>query len=380
MKSAGFVAKALLRSAHKREFNSRAAGKACNAVAIPARNEAQRLGQCLQAIGQQSGISPPTTIVVLLNNTNDNSLDILEQTVNSTGSHTVAVNVDLPAKYANAGWARRLAMDAAAQLLADDGILLTTDADARADPEWILRNLESFAEGADAVAGFVTADWSELSLFPPEILQHGAREWEYQFLCAEVDARLDPIPHDPWPNHNQGCGASLAVRLPMYGRIGGLPPIPTGEDRALIDEVYAAPGRVRHAIWPHVTASARKVGRAKGGMAEALLHRGTEAYYCDDILEPARITVMRARLRAQARANFVLNSCGTILGFEAFWKSQEMQHSALPRHLLRSYQLDAEIRRLRHVLRLLRLRDAVDLKPDETLPPWMPAIDVSGSA
>ncbi|MFV4649383.1 hypothetical protein ACNJUT_22570, partial [Mycobacterium tuberculosis] len=91
-------------------------------------------------------------------------------------------------------------------------------------------------------------------------------EWEYQQLAAELDARMDPEAHDPWPRHNQNCGASAAVTATAYRAIGGLPPRPVGEDRALFEMLRRIDGKIRHSLEVQVVTSARTDGRASGGL------------------------------------------------------------------------------------------------------------------
>jgi hypothetical protein len=179
---------------------------------------------------------------------------------------------------------------------------LTTDADAVADSIWLAAMIAAFASGSDAVAGAVSANWDELQQFPEDVLEIGALEWEYQKLVAEIEALADPDPQDPWPRHNQNCGANAGITADFYERIGGLPALPVGEDRAMFDAVRALDGRVRHSNAAHVTASARTIGRAAGGMADALLSRHHDDYLCDDLLEPATDLVRRATWRRQCRA------------------------------------------------------------------------------
>jgi hypothetical protein len=61
-------------------------------------------------------------------------------------------SVWLPPSDANAGTARRLAMDKAI-LSAGRGIVMTTDADAIAPPEWVALNARALTSGADVVCG-----------------------------------------------------------------------------------------------------------------------------------------------------------------------------------------------------------------------------------
>ena len=66
------------------------------------------------------------------------------------------------------------------------------------------------AAGADLVAGFVRADRAEHAQLPIAVIQRGRLESRYEWLLAELLARLDPEAHDPWPRHRIASGASLA--------------------------------------------------------------------------------------------------------------------------------------------------------------------------
>jgi hypothetical protein len=281
-----------------------APGYAC-VVAIPARNEAELLPTCLAAIAAQSGIDPASVaVVVCANNCSDATA---ERARAIAGNFPFALHVEevaLLEPIAHAGGARRAAMDHAHALCAPGGMIVTTDADGRADPDWLAGYHAAFAADVALVAGRVSADWDELCRFPADVLDVGAREWDYQGLCAELEALCDPAAHDPWPNHNQTCGANIAITRAWYERIGGLPVLRTGEDGALFAQVWQRDGRCRHDLRPHVTVSARLDGRAQGGMADALLSRHGKAYLCDDLLEPAADLERRACWRRDARIAF----------------------------------------------------------------------------
>ena len=137
------------------------------------------------------------------------------------------VNVALPPSQANAGFARRLALDLAALWLerADrrDGVLLTTDADSRVPPQWLARKLAALHAGCGAVAGRVTFEPAEEGLLPGALMRRTARENAYERALLALSARIDPIAHDPWPNHWNASGASYGVTLDAYRAIGGLP-------------------------------------------------------------------------------------------------------------------------------------------------------------
>ncbi|MBY0610829.1 MAG: glycosyltransferase family 2 protein [Beijerinckiaceae bacterium] len=341
-------------------------------VAVPAKDEEERIVACLRSFDAQTGIDfTDLAVVVLLNNCRDGSLEAIRRFGSEVRFHLVAASVELPPQFANAGWARRLAMEHAAGLTSDDGYILTTDADSVADKTWISETLRAFELGVDAVAGFVTADWSELSQLPPDVLAQGADEWAYQNLAAELEAKADPVPHDPWPRHNQNCGASTAIRADLYRALGGLIPLPVGEDRALFDAVRLRDGLIRHSLAAHVVASARTVGRAKGGMADALQTRGSASYECDEILEPALITWRRNAWRHEARArwcegrleDWLIEKRIDLHGFDDRWASAfgvvwseiERRVPRLARVRMRSEELPRELRRIKKILKSLAL-------------------------
>ena len=272
-------------------------------VAIPAKDEEERIKLCLSQLSQQT-YRQPFGVVVVANNCTDQTAAVAR--LHHTDQMFVdVIEIDFLPANANAGNARKLALDGAVELVKPDGVLLTTDADAVVDPTWLTEMMAEFASGQDAVAGAVSANWDELSQFPADVLEIGAQEWEYQKLVAEIEAYIDREPHDPWPRHNQNCGANAGITAAFYQRIGGLPALPVGEDRAMFDAVRALDGKVRHSVLSHVTASARTVGRAVGGMADALQARHTDDYLCDNLLEPVADLVRRSAWRRQSREAWV---------------------------------------------------------------------------
>lgn len=271
-------------------------------VAIPAKDEAELLPVCLRAIAGQTDIDmADVAVVVSANNCRDGTGDIARSMVSSLPFAVYVADVELPPAIAHAGGARRHAMDTAAGYCSDGGTIVTTDADGRPDAGWLAGFRAAFTPGMAAVAGKVSSDWDELSQFPAEVLAIGAQEWTYQGLSAQLEALCDPTPHDPWPNHNQTCGANAAITRRWYETIGGLPMLRTGEDGAMFREVWRRDGQIRHDPAPHVTVSARLAGRAQGGMADALASRHGADYLCDDLLEPAAHLERRALWRGAAR-------------------------------------------------------------------------------
>ena len=322
-------------------------------VAIPARNEAALIGRCLGALARQTVDPRLFEIVVLANNCSDGTAEVARSAA-YPGLLRI-VERSLPPGSAHAGGARRAAFEEAR----GEGPILSTDADCVPDPDWVEASLDAFASGADAVAGRVSGDWEELKHLPPDMLEIGALEWEYLSLVAKAADRFDPRPHNPLPGHVQRCGANLAITAAMLRRVGGVPPIPTGEDRALFAAVERLDGQVRQDMRSHVVASARTRGRASGGMADAIAARARADYLCDPQLEPARALVRRLRLRRRARAAWACNAfdryaaaTGLTLdpaapAFGVAWEALEATAPLLARARLTPADLPVEIATLR---------------------------------
>jgi GT2 family glycosyltransferase len=271
-------------------------------VAIPVKDEEARIGACIAALGAQT--RPFSQLLLLLNNCQDNSLHICRAAQHSLANIHI-VERFLPKELSSAGEARRLALKYAAAL-AGDGVILTTDADATPDQRWIEQNVLEIENGADAVCGFPVIDPGEGALLPRGLHFDDMRETFLLSIEDEIDALVDPGPADPWPRHQQHSGASIAMRAAVLRRAGGAPHVAAGEDRALIERLRLVDARIRHAPGIAVRVSGRLVGRASGGMAEALKRRAQKSdALTDDRLEPAvdayRRSLAKARLRA-ARA------------------------------------------------------------------------------
>lgn len=307
------------------------------AIAVPAHDEADRIGRCLNSLAAQD--EPGAIVAVVVANNCSDATAAIAHAPRDIRVHVIEYSFADHER--GAGAARRMAMAHAAQL---GEIVLTTDADCVVDRDWVRAHRAAFARGADAVAGRVSADWSELSLHPQRALRIGELEWTYLGLIAEAEPLFDPIAHDPAPRHAQRCGANLGITRAMLERVGGVPALTTGEDRALLAAVEQADGRIRHDRAPHVTASARVVGRAGGGMADALRQRLATDYLCDDHLVPADALIAMWRARRAARATWRPDGAdGPTFG--KVWAATARTSHIAPR--LRPAQLSDEIDRLR---------------------------------
>ena len=234
-------------------------------------------------------------VLLFLNNCDDGT-DVVATAIAREATCPVRI-VEVEHDGATAGWARRSAMELAADWLlaegADDGVILTTDADCRVTPTWIAENIAYIKAGADAVAGRIVLDAKEAEALPAALRARGRLEGAYEALLIEIGARLDPEPWNPWPCHWTTSGASLAVRRTVYKRIGGMPALAVGEDRAFVGLLRSNDALVRHAPGIVVTTSGRLDGRAPGGAADTMKLRCDDLDApCDDRLE----TVHRAPL------------------------------------------------------------------------------------
>lgn len=273
-------------------------------VAIPAKDEGQRIGACLRALLDQREFdgrrlpADAVRIVVLANNCRDDTAAVAR----AVDSSIVVKEVALPPDQANAGAARRGAMDAASAMLpGGHGLICSTDADSRPRRDWIVRLWAGLQGGAEAVAGAVEFDPLDRPAF------NAARRLEarYSALQAEIIARLDPEAHNPWPNHIWAWGANLAVTSRAYRRVGGMTARPLAEDRAFVERLRLFDVPVRHCLDARVWTSARQDGRAPGGLASLVRdHLADDSEPCDAALEPAGLVWRRASWRARLRAAY----------------------------------------------------------------------------
>jgi cellulose synthase/poly-beta-1,6-N-acetylglucosamine synthase-like glycosyltransferase len=352
-------------------------------VAIPVKDEEDRLPACLRALAKQHDRSerpiPPALIriVVFANNCTDHSASLVRSLGERWSLNIRVVEASLPPATAHAGNARRTAMDIAEAWLKESGecggVILTTDADSQVAPNWIAENLAAFEAGPEAVLGRIALD-GEGKFLPEALHRRGELEDAYERLLTELSWLLDPLEHNPWPHHATISGASLGVTRTAYCRVGGLPRVPLGEDKALIALLSRQDARIRYCPTAHVITSGRTNGRAPGGVADTLAIRSREPdALCDGALEPFRVAFARASWRGRLRrlhgeGRFYLNhDWAAELGlsashvndvkkesaFGAAWSVIEDRSPLFARRLLRPAELPEQIAIARRSLSLL---------------------------
>ncbi len=162
-------------------------------IAIPVKDEADHIARCLRALSLQSGVSDHR-VVLLLNNCSDDTALVVRNLAHDLPIRIHQFEVCLPTEKATAGYARRLAMQAAEKLVTPKGVLLTTDADACVCTNWIAGNLLALRQGADAVFGRIEIDPVDAALIPPKLHEDDARECATPPYWTRFTPVSTPIP------------------------------------------------------------------------------------------------------------------------------------------------------------------------------------------
>ncbi len=236
-------------------------------VVIPARDESERITDCMAALANQEA-----DVLVVANNCTDATGQLAFQ--------AGAAVIDCTIADGGVGAARRLGVTEAMRRIETLRWIMTSDADCLVAPDWVSRNCAYLQTGAAAVCGLVKPISHEHALLPPALLRRAALEDRFLDLKAQLEAHLTGR-----AGHEQTPGASLAFDPSAYVTAGGFIPMPTHEDRAIILRLKSMGLPVVHARDVIVHASCRLQGRAPGGMAAALRERSLDpdAPLCPDM-------------------------------------------------------------------------------------------------
>jgi hypothetical protein len=273
----------------------------CVVVCVPAKDESEHIGDLLTSLARQIGLSAALKVVVVSNNSTDRTSIVVREFQNHERLEIRLLEVDFPPETAHVGTARRLAMNEGRDWLSAvraDGILISTDADAVVPLNWVSANIDAL-QNAEAVGGRLVSRGSDPVLFQVEVLDSLIDR--YWAAVRTLEEQLDPLSHDPAPRHGDHTGASLAVWCSVYAKVGGLPALRSGEDKALVAAIERMGGRVRHCPLISVEVSTRLKGRADGGMAQEMVRRrecaGPDAYQLPGALYWLKVIRRRAALR-----------------------------------------------------------------------------------
>lgn len=251
-------------------------------VVVPAHNEELRIGRCLEALaGQVEVAAEDFEVIVVLDACEDGTAAEVEAArrrfaggddgpsgrpgdADAEGPRGPAIHT-VPGPGQGAGPARATGMDIGCARLESlsrpGGLLASTDADSIVAPDWIARQLEAIARGAEAIGGEVLLDPDEAAALPDGVL--AGREAQLAARTREAAAR-GPAEHAHF------SGASLGVTPRAYRRAGGMAWMAALEDQELEDRLAGA-GIAIHRLRPvSVVTAARTEGRAERGLARDL--------------------------------------------------------------------------------------------------------------
>ncbi|HET9094649.1 MAG TPA: glucosyl-3-phosphoglycerate synthase [Solirubrobacteraceae bacterium] len=234
-------------------------GRLAAVVVVPARDEAERIASCLRALSRQTLSRDRFAVIVVLDRCRDATAEVARATAAETGLDLAL----LTGPGVGVGAARRLGMDAAYDRLlrahSDRGLIACTDADSRPARDWLERQLAHVAAGAEAIAGLIELDGVERAQLPEAVLR--ARRRDAQARLGQVRAA------DPGAEHHHAAGASLAVTVETYRRVGGIEPLQALEDSAFADRLAEHRVALLRPADVRVRTSARAEGRAPRGLS-----------------------------------------------------------------------------------------------------------------
>jgi glycosyltransferase involved in cell wall biosynthesis len=223
------------------------------AVVIPARDEEELVGDCLESVAhavtvarRRYGSRLAVKVVLVADGCTDDTVAI------ASGIDGVEV---VETAGSNVGAARKAGVDHALAVVggpSDRIWIANTDADSLVPPNWLTEQLELAAGDVDLMIGTVHPTFDELS-------------------AAQVAAWRKN--HRPGVPNGHAHGANLGIRASAYLRAGGFPAIPEHEDNDLVDRVRASGARIVASDRCDVETSGRRVGRTNGGYAR-FLHGG----------------------------------------------------------------------------------------------------------
>lgn len=273
-------------------------------VCVPARNEAEHIGNLIKSLVRQS--VQTFALAVCINNSRDATYaKIIDAAAHCNASFDLQIiQREFEPALAHAGSARRAAMDLGADRIGSGGLLISTDADCRPPSDWVEANLAHSAPDR-IIGGRIELDDLE-AVKAPAIFALRSRFDAYWQSVRAIEDAIDPVPWDRPPRHGDHTGASLALSVDLYRRAGGVPLIPTGEDRALVEAAAAAGGKLVHpnAVWTR--ASSRTAGRADGGMA-ADLRRWVDCIKAGDVPSVPALSHWEERAKWRLRARHELS-------------------------------------------------------------------------
>lgn len=225
-------------------------------VVIPARDEEQLLPGCLASIERARvalRAGRPDLLVdvtVVLDGCRDGS----DLVVEAARVHGLTVDFGMVGATRDAGVRWALQSSVRNGVAPEDLWIACTDADTVVPRHWLVRQAE-LAANHDAIIGTV----EPLGLTDATVLAR----WRARHHLGE--------------GHPHVHGANLGVRASTYLEVGGFLPVDRNEDVDLVRRIRAHTHRWTATDTVRVASSARRVGRCRGGFADAIVALEDEA-------------------------------------------------------------------------------------------------------
>lgn len=217
-------------------------------VVVPAHDEEDRIGPCLEALATARArlaadrADVDVAVTVVLDGCGDGTAAVVDR---------FAVDVVTTA-HVGVGRARTTGAAHALRVHPADPTerwLAHTDADSRVPEGWLVQQADALASGAHVLVGAVVPDPDDLD--------------------TVVLARWTAA-HPPGAALGHVHGANLGVLAAAYLALGGFDPVPEHEDVRLVQRARAMGFRVDATVALPVVTSGRFAGRTPGGYAEHL--------------------------------------------------------------------------------------------------------------
>ena len=225
----------------------------CVVVGVPAKDEEATVVDCLASIDRAARAVPDVGVVIVL--AADCCTDATALRAGRISRMTTPLAV-IDGRWGTAGGARAAAIAHGLHVVghvdAAQTWIATTDADTVVPPNWLSRQLEHAAAGADAVAGII-----EL------------RDDHHRSRVVELSFR-SIYSVDDGGSHEHVHGANLGVRADWYDIAGGFAAVGVAEDHLLWNALRHAGAQCLSTIDVRVATSARLHSRATGGFADTL--------------------------------------------------------------------------------------------------------------
>ncbi|WAP66745.1 glycosyltransferase [Jiella pelagia] len=308
---------------------------------VPVRNEAERVGACLDALDREFGSSLHT--VMLVNDSDDAGMDVICERMAGRAGMLTAAEIRWRNARGTAPRARALAFEIAAKV-GPGALLFSTDADTIVCPGLMAAYDAKFGRGFDLVCGRIGFLADEAANLPPVDPQRDAAIRAYRDATRHITALAFPDPDNPWPHHGNIGGANFAMTAAAYRIAGPIPLVASGEDRALRRSSEAHGLRIAYVNGARVETSCRLDSLAEGGLAAELRRNRTEADpLVDEALEPPSKLLRRLRLRHLVTACEDRAAVGAALAREGMALSRARALADLPVPAMAWFHAEAEL-------------------------------------